>query len=97
MGMLMNKSQYLKLLYMIRNCILCVMLIVGMLIFVGEYTMKADDWAVFPGNPHVYTGTNIGCGVVTDADGSGAVQTAAEIHHFRFFRQADLHRVFAAR
>ena len=50
--------------------LLAILLIIGMLIFVGEYVMKADDWAVFPGNPHVYTGTNIGCGVITDADGN---------------------------
>lgn len=50
--------------------LLIVILICGMLFFIGEYLMKADDWAVFSGNPHVYTGSNIGCGLIYDADGN---------------------------
>jgi len=50
--------------------LLAFILIGGMLFFVGEFFVKADDWSVFPGNPHVYSGTNIGCGIVTDADGN---------------------------
>ena len=50
--------------------LLAILLIGGMLLFVGEFFLKADDWAVFPGNPHVYSGSNIGCGIVTDADGT---------------------------
>lgn len=50
--------------------LLAVILIGGMLVFVGEFFLKADDWSVFPGNPHVYSGSNIGCGIVTDADGT---------------------------
>lgn len=49
--------------------ILALILVAGMLIFVAEYVVEADDWAVFPGNPHVYTGSNIGCGIITDSDG----------------------------
>ena len=50
--------------------LLAIFLVGGMLFFVGEYAINADDWAVFPGNPHVYTGSNIGCGVIVDADGT---------------------------
>lgn len=49
--------------------ILALILVAGMLFFIGEYVLDAGDWAVFPGNPHVYNGSNIGCGVVTDQDG----------------------------
>lgn len=49
--------------------ILALCLTAGTLLFVGEYVLKADDWAVFPGNPHVYNGLNIGCGIITDQDG----------------------------
>lgn len=49
--------------------LLAVILVGGMLFFAGEFFLKADDWSVFPGNPHVYSGSNIGCGQVLDADG----------------------------
>ena len=49
--------------------LLALVLVVGMILFSGEYLLKADDWAVFPGSPHVYTGSNIGCGVITDREG----------------------------
>jgi len=50
--------------------ILAIVLLGGMFLFLLEYVIKADDWAVFPGNPHVYTGSNIGCGIITDRDGN---------------------------
>ncbi len=40
----------------------------GFVFFLAEYVIKAGDWVVFPGSPHVYTGGNIGCGVVVDRD-----------------------------
>jgi len=49
--------------------LLAVILVGGMLFFVGEFFLKADDWSVFPGNPHVYSGNNIDCGKVLDTDG----------------------------
>ncbi len=45
-------------------------LMVGMLFFLWEFTSKADTWVVFSGSPHVYNGGNIGCGSVTDRDGT---------------------------
>lgn len=50
--------------------ILAVILVAGMVLFAVEFVVQADDWAVFQGNPHVYNGTNIGCGVITDRDGT---------------------------
>lgn len=44
-------------------------LLVGFGFFLGEYVTQSGDWAVFKGSPHVYNGSNIGCGVTTDRDG----------------------------
>ncbi len=41
----------------------------GMLFFLGEYTLKADEWIVFQGSPHIYNSTNIGFGTITDRSG----------------------------
>lgn len=49
--------------------ILALVLIIGMVIFGVEYVMDSDEWAVFSGNPHVYSGSNIGTGVITDRSG----------------------------
>lgn len=44
-------------------------LVGGMLFFLGEYAVEAGDWIVFQGSPHIYNGTNIGFGTVTDRSG----------------------------
>ena len=49
--------------------LLALVLVAGMALFAVEYLFQADEWAVFQGNPHVYTGSNIGCGVITDRSG----------------------------
>ncbi|MBQ9166865.1 MAG: penicillin-binding protein [Oscillospiraceae bacterium] len=49
--------------------VLVAALVVGILFFTGEYIAKGDDWATFQGSPHVYNGSNIGCGAVTDRNG----------------------------
>ena len=54
--------------------LLALFLVGGMVFFLGEYLVKAPEWAVFPGNPHVYNGTNIGCGTITDRDGTVLLQ-----------------------
>ena len=41
----------------------------GMVFFLWEYATKADQWVVFQGSPHVYNGTNIGCGTLVDRSG----------------------------
>ena len=48
--------------------VLCLM--AGLLFFVGEYFVKAEDWANAEGSPHVYNAGNIGCGIVTDRGGT---------------------------
>lgn len=49
--------------------LLALILVGGMVLFAVEFIIEADDWAVFEGSPHVYTGANIGCGVITDRSG----------------------------
>lgn len=49
--------------------LVCGLLLGGFVFFLVEYFVKAEDWVLFPGSPHIYTGGNIGCGVVVDADG----------------------------
>ena len=49
--------------------VLAVILLGGMCLFLVEYVLSAGEWVVFQGNPHVYTGVNIGCGTITDRSG----------------------------
>ena len=50
--------------------ILALLLLVGFGFFVFEYVVKAGDWVIFAGSPHVYNGGNIGCGRIVDRDGT---------------------------
>lgn len=50
--------------------LLALVLIAGFAFFVAEFVTEADDWVIFSGSPHVYTGGNIGCGTVVDREGS---------------------------
>jgi len=50
--------------------LLAVLLLAGFVFFVCEFMIKAEEWVVFPGSPHVYNGGNIGCGTVVDRDGT---------------------------
>ena len=50
--------------------VLAAVLLGGVGFFVVEYFLNAGSWAIHQGSPHVYNGTNIGCGVVTDRDGT---------------------------
>lgn len=50
--------------------ILAAVLVLGLVIFSGEYLLQAKEWVVFPGSPHVYRGSNLNCGVVTDRTGA---------------------------
>ena len=50
--------------------LLVLVLLAGFSFFVAEYVTRAHDWVIFPGSPHVYNGGNIGCGTVTDRDGT---------------------------
>ena len=50
--------------------LIALLLIAGLGFFVTEFVMDAEEWVVFSGSPHVYTGGNIGCGTVEDRDGT---------------------------
>ncbi len=58
--------------------LIAVLLLGGMLFFVGEFAVQSGDWVVFQGSPHVYNGGNIGCGVITDIDGTMLLQMDSE-------------------
>ena len=55
---------------------LAVILLGGMCVFLVEYVMNAGNWVIFPGNPHVYNGVNIGCGTITDRTGEVLLDSA---------------------
>lgn len=48
---------------------LTVLLLGGFGFFLFEYFTQAGEWSVSAGSPHVYNGSNLDCGTVTDADG----------------------------
>ena len=50
--------------------LLVLVLMGGLVFFVGEYLFEAGDWINAAGSPHVYNAGNIGCGVVTDRSGT---------------------------
>lgn len=41
----------------------------GLVFFLVEYFLYGDEWVMTQGSPHVYSGTNINTGVITDRDG----------------------------
>ena len=49
--------------------LLTFLLIAGLVFFLCEYVVDADNWVFFAGSPHVYNGGNLDCGVVTDRSG----------------------------
>ncbi len=51
-------------------------LLVGVLVFVGEYVTEAEQWVSFSGSPHLYNSSNIGCGSITDCSGSLLLEIA---------------------
>jgi len=55
---------------MIFLLVLMAVLVVGLGIFSIQYALHADEWVVFPGSPHVYAGTNLYVGVITDRSGT---------------------------
>ncbi len=65
----------------------------GAVFFFGEYMAGAQDWVMFSGSPHVYSGSKLGSGTVTDryetllADLSGNRTYATE----EAVRKASLH------
>ena len=55
--------------------LLAAALLLGLLVFCGEYFVNAKDWVSFPGSPHVYTGVNPDCGKIYDRSGTLLLNT----------------------
>lgn len=72
---------------------LAAVLVLGLVIFCGEYLFQAKDWVVFPGSPHVYRGSNLNCGVVTDRSGTVLLDSTdgREYSEDRTLRMSTLH------
>ena len=49
--------------------ILVAVLVGGLGLFLGNYFANAHNWVMHQGSPHVYSGENLGTGVVVDRDG----------------------------
>ncbi len=49
--------------------LIALVLVAGLTFFVAEFVTQAENWVITSGSPHVYTGTNINCGAVTDREG----------------------------
>ena len=49
--------------------LLSLLVVAGILVFLGQYFLNASTWVTFPGSPHVYSGGNIATGSVRDRDG----------------------------
>lgn len=58
-----------------------IVLVVGLVAFLGEYMVQSDEWVSFAGSPHVYNSTNLGCGVITDRTG----QTLLDMNESRVY------------
>ena len=55
--------------------LLVLVLVGGLVFFIGEYLLEAKEWINVAGSPHVYNGGNIGCGVVLDRNGELLLDT----------------------
>ncbi|MBQ7566764.1 MAG: penicillin-binding protein [Oscillospiraceae bacterium] len=49
--------------------ILVAALLAGLTLYLVRYTLYAERWMAFPGNPHAYSGTELAAGTVTDRGG----------------------------
>ena len=50
--------------------LIALLLIAGLGFFVAEFVMDAEQWVIFSGSPHIYSGGNLGCGTVEDRNGT---------------------------
>lgn len=57
-------------------CILVLVMLCGLAFFVVEYFLHGNEWVMKQGSPHVYSGTNIDTGVITDRDGALLLDTS---------------------
>lgn len=68
-------------------------LVGGTVFFLGEFALNAEDWVFFSGSPHVYSGTRLEQGVVTDREGNALLSLAGNDTYGAnpLVRQAMLH------
>ncbi|MBP3633337.1 MAG: penicillin-binding protein [Oscillospiraceae bacterium] len=55
---------------MLLLLVLMGLMLVGTLVFAWRYAVSSDEWVVFSGSPHVYSGGNLSLGIVTDRTGT---------------------------
>lgn len=53
-------------------------LVGGMVFFLADYWLHADQWVTAAGSPHVYSNANLGCGIVTDRSGVLLLDTSGD-------------------
>ena len=72
---------------------LAVLLVAGLVFFLGEFLLKSREWIVFSGSPHVYTGNNLDCGTVTDRNGTILLDSTGRktYHEDATIRAATIH------
>ncbi len=77
----------------ISMLLIAAVLLGGMIFFLVEYMLHGEQWALHPGSPHVYNGTNIGCGTVVDRTGALLLQMGEERTYAQdaTLRRATLH------
>lgn len=73
--------------------LLSLLVVAGMVLFVGQYFIKAGDWVTFPGSPHVYSGGNISTGSIRDRDGVTVLTNGGsrEYSDSEMIRKATIH------
>ena len=54
---------------MVFLIVLMAVLVVGLTVFAVQYALRAGQWVTFSGSPHVYAGSNLSAGRVTDRTG----------------------------
>ena len=65
----------------------------GTVFFLGEYTLNGEEWAYFSGSPHVYSGGKLKQGVMLDRDGTALLSLKGNDTYATdaLIRQAMLH------
>lgn len=56
--------------------VLIALLLGGVGWFCVDYFLHSGKWVMTPGSPHVFLGGNIGCGIITDRDGTVILDTS---------------------
>lgn len=74
--------------------ILMGILVAGLLFFTARYFLHAREWVTFQGSPHVYSGSNLSSGKVTDRSGVLLLDSTGESRVYaedETIRKATLH------